>query len=528
MDGKIFNNDDTAQMTAHGITPKEAERQVELFKKARPYLKLVGPCVPGEGITVFSSEEQKALTALYEKERHRRFCLKFVPASGAASRMFKILSAYLNQAGEIERDAVSRKAAAGKTDAKQLLVFMDGISKFAFFQDLSLALSEKGLSMGEFLNKGRFRDIIRLLLKEEGLDYAALPKGLLTFHGYPEGNRTAFEEHLVEAVAYACDASGRCPMHFTVSPEHLKRFEACLHGIEPILEKKYRVNYHVAFSTQKTATDTLAVDLENRPFRLANGRLLFRPGGHGALLENINDLQGDIVFVKNIDNVVPDYLKGETIRWKKITGGYLISIQNRIARYMKELTSGSASGRLLDEASEFLEKDLLIAMPSAMKNANAEEKRHYIMERLDRPVRVCGMVKNAGEPGGGPFWVKDASGGKSRQIVETAQIDPDDAAQQAILAGATHFNPVDLVCGVRNWRGEPFDLRAFVDPDTVFISLKSKDGKELKALEHPGLWNGGMAHWITLFVEVPAITFNPVKTVNDLLRKEHQPLAVSG
>ena len=206
-------------------------------------------------------------------------------------------------------------------------------------------------------------------------------------------------------------------------------------------------------------------------------------------------------------------------------GGYLISIQNRIARYMEELTSGS--GRLLDEATEFLEKDLLIAMPSAMKNANSEERRRYLMERLDRPVRVCGMVKNTGEPGGGPFWVKETSSGKSRQIVETAQIDPDDEAQQAILAGATHFNPVDLVCGVRDWRGEQFDLRDFVDPDTVFISLKSKDGKELKALEHPGLWNGGMAHWITLFVEVPIVTFNPVKTVNDLLRKEHQPLAVS-
>jgi hypothetical protein len=263
--------------------------------------------------------------------------------------------------------------------------------------------------------------------------------------------------------------------------------------------------------------------LENQPFRLTNGRLLFRPGGHGALFENLNDLEGDIVFVKNIDNVVPDYLKNETYAWKKITGGYLISIQNRIAHYMKELASGSTAEELLDTATTFLENDLLIAMPPDMKTADPNKRRRWIMSKLNRPVRVCGMVQNTGEPGGGPFWVESKSGEISRQIVETAQIDPDDDGQQAMLAGSTHFNPVDLVCGVRDWRGEPFDLREYVDPETVFISLKSKDGKELKALEHPGLWNGAMADWVTLFVEVPAITFNPVKTVNDLLRKEHQP-----
>ena len=523
MDGKMFNDDDAEQMTAHGITLEEAERQVGLFKTARPYLKLLGPCVPGEGIRVFSREAQKTLTALYEKERNKRFCLKFVPASGAASRMFKLLLGFLNQAGEIERDAVKKDAAAGQASAEQLLAFMEGIRNFAFFQDLSSVLSEKGHAMEGLLKKGRFREIIRLLLKEEGLNYAGLPKGLLMFHGYPEGSRTAFEEHLVEAVFYACDVSGYCPLHFTVSPEHLERFQTCLDRTSPSGEKKFRVTYDVAFSIQKASTDTLAVDLENQPFRLPDGRLLFRPGGHGALLENVNDLQGDMVFVKNIDNVVPDYLKGETTEWKKIMGGVLISIQNRIAHYMKELASGSTADLLLDEANDFLEKDLLIEASSAMKIANPEERRRRIMDLLNRPVRVCGMVKNTGEPGGGPFWVQDESGEKSLQIVETAQIDPDDRGQQAILAGATHFNPVDLVCGVRNWQGDPFDLMAYVDRNAVCISLKSKDGKELKALERPGLWNGSMAHWITLFVEVPAITFNPVKTVNDLLRKEHQP-----
>ena len=523
MNAHLFNDHDIQQINEHGISLEETERQVALFKAARPYLKLTGPCLPGKGIAVFTREERKTLTTLYEKEKQKRSFTKFVPASGAASRMFKVLLGFLNQPGEIEKNTVNRDAQAGKASAEQLLVFMEGVPRFAFFQDLSLALSKNGMIMEELLSKGLFRDIISLLLKEEGLGYAALPKGLLLFHGYPEGNRTAFEEHLVEAVSYACDAANRCALHFTVSPEHLERFQACLKKVGPIHEKQFGIHYELGFSMQKASTDTLAVDLENRPFRLADGRLLFRPGGHGALLENLNDLQGDIVFIKNIDNVVPDYLKGETTAWKKIAGGYLISIQNRIAHYMKELATESTASGVLDEAAAFLEKDLLVAMPPAVETAGPEERKRWIMRRLNRPVRVCGMVKNTGEPGGGPFWVIGKSGETSLQIVETAQIDPDDKEQQAMLAGSTHFNPVDLVCGVRDWRGEPFDLREFVDPDTVFISLKSKDGKELKALEHPGLWNGSMAHWITLFVEVPAITFNPVKTVNDLLRKEHQP-----
>ena len=523
MSEHLFKDDDIQQMNAHGISLKETERQLALFKTARPYLKLTAPCTPGKGISVLDRDSQESFTALYEKEKRNRSFIKFVPASGAASRMFKVLSAYLNGPGEIKRDRVSRDALAGEASAKQLLVFMEGISKFAFFGELSSVLSGNGLAMGALVNKGAFRDIIRLLLKEEGLGYAALPKGLLLFHQYPEGSRTAFEEHLVEAVSYAGDASNRCALHFTVSPEHLERFQTRLKKVGPAYEKAFGATYHIDFSLQKASTDTLAADLENRPFRLPNGRLLFRPGGHGALLENLNDLQGDIVFIKNIDNVVPDHLKGETYHWKRIAAGFLIFIQNRIARLMEELSAKRVRAGLMEEAAAFLRNDLMIAIPPDVAAAPPEEQKRWIMGRLHRPVRVCGMVKNTGEPGGGPFWVENHGGEKSLQIVETAQIDPDDKGQQAILAGATHFNPVDLVCGVRDWRGKPFDLRKFVDPSTVFISLKSKDGKELKALEHPGLWNGAMAHWITIFVEVPAITFNPVKTVNDLLRKEHQP-----
>ena len=519
----LFDDHDIEQMNARGISLEEAERQVALFKTARPYLKLVGPCVPENGIVLFDREQQKSLAALFEAQHQNRSIVKFVPASGAASRMFKVPSAYLNRPGEIERERVRRDALAGQSSAKQLLIFMEGLTRFAFFQELASIVKKKGLSIEALLQKGFFRDIMRLLLTEEGLGYATLPKGLLLFHQYPERVRTAFEEHLVEAVSYAGDADNRCSLHFTVSPEHLDRFKACLNGVVPAYEDLFDATFQVDFSMQKASTDTLAVDLDNRPFRMPNGRLLFRPGGHGALIENLNDLQADIVFIKNIDNVVPDYLKDETYRWKKIAGGYLISIQNRIAHHMKNLASESTAPALLDKAAEFLKDDLLMAMPKTVERAAADTRKRWIMDRLNRPVRVCGMVKNTGEPGGGPFWVKGKSGETSRQIVETAQIDPDNEEQQAMLAGSTHFNPVDLVCGVRNWQGNPFDLRNFVDPDTAFVSLKSKNGKELKALEHPGLWNGSMAHWITLFVEVPAITFNPVKTVNDLLRKEHQP-----
>jgi len=549
MDKDVFTDKDLEQIGEHGLTIDEVHRQLDLFEMPKRYLKLAGPCTVGDGIMVFDRENMTSLIETYETGGPGHDCLKFVPASGAASRMFKVLLRYLNQEKEITRDAVAMEASAGEGDAKQLLDFIGGLKRFAFFKELKSILSGEGFNVDTLSEKGYFRDILRVLLTEDGLDYANLPKGLLKFHEYPEGSRTAFEEHLVEAVSYVADEDGRCPLHLTVSPEHLNGFDASLKAAGPIYEERYGVVYDVSFSMQAKSTDTLAVKLDNTPFRQEDGRLLFRPGGHGALLKNLNEIHGDIIFIKNIDNVVPDYLKPETFRWKKITGGYLISIQNRIRGYMEKLVSGdadqqkikderptsnierrtsnekqtSALDTLLDEASAFLEEKLLLSIPEPIKGAFPEAKRTYLMESLDRPIRVCGMVKNEGEPGGGPFWVEDETGERSLQIVEPAQIDPDSKEQQDILAASTHFNPVDLVCGVRDWQGRPFDLSRFVDPKTVLISQKSKYGKDLKALEHPGLWNGSMARWITLFVEVPGITFNPVKTVNDLLRKEHQP-----
>ena len=538
----IFTDKDLRQIAGHGLSIDEVHRQLDLFKMPKFFLELAAPCTVGKGIMAFDREEIASLVETYETGAPGHDCVKFVPASGAASRMFKVLLRYLNQGNEITRDAVSMEASAGEGDAKQLLGFMDGLKRFAFFKELKSALSDQGLNVDSLSEKGYFRDILRFLLRDDGLDYANLPKGLLKFHDYPEGSRTAFEEHLVEAASYVADEDGRCPLHITVSQEHMNGFDSCFRAARPVYEERYGVAYDISFSMQAKSTDTLAVKLDNTPFRQEDGRLLFRPGGHGALLKNLNEIDGDIIFIKNIDNVVPDYLKPETFRWKKITGGYLISIQNRIRGYMKRLASGDADHRkikderrtsnekqtsaldtLLDEASAFLEEELLLSIPGPVKSGSPETKRTYLMERLDRPVRVCGMVKNEGEPGGGPFWVEDETGGRSLQIVETAQIDPDSEEQQKILAASTHFNPVDLVCGVCDWQGKPFDLSRFVDPKTVLISQKSKYGKDLKALEHPGLWNGSMARWITLFVEVPGITFNPVKTVNDLLRKEHQP-----
>lgn len=519
----MFTDDDIRQIEDHGLSLEEVNRQLDIFKKPFPYLDLLRPCLTGDGIKVIDTERMRALIETYEREAPKRSCLKFVPASGAASRMFKTPVKFLNQEKEINRESVVAEADGGQKDAQDLLTFMGGIRQFAFFKDLKSMMSRNGLDIDALLEKGQFPEIIRFLLKEPGLNYASLPKGLLKFHTYPEGNRTAFEEHLVEAASYVADRNRKCRLQFTVSREHLGDFEVLLERVRPLYEEKYDASFDVTFSMQKKSTDILAVDLENRPFRQKDGKILFRPGGHGSLIENLNDLEGDIVFIKNIDNVVPDWIKPDTFKWKKILGGYLIDIQSRVFRYLNALSSGAPDDAYLDRVTDFVRDELCLSVPVAKENAPAREKGAFLMETINRPIRVCGMVKNVGEPGGGPFWVRDKSGESSRQIVEMAQIDPDYETHQDILAASTHFNPVDLVCGVSDFEGRPFDLRQYVDPSAVFIAQKSKDGKDLKALEHPGLWNGAMARWITIFVEVPIITFNPVKTVNDLLRKEHQP-----
>jgi hypothetical protein len=518
-----FSQEDRWQMKALGISEEQVRIQIQIFQKSSLYVRLHRPCTIGDGIQQIASDELATYIGLQEKAAREGRFLKFVPASGAASRMFKTPFQIYHQTPTLLSGEIPERAARGDPEEKDFLCFQKGIQRMAFFEDLKTILASNGLQIENLLNQDRWREILEYLLTERGLNYGALPKGLLKFHRYPSGGRTAFEEHLVEAVYTVRDREGICRLHLTVSPEHEEAFRQFLERIKPWYEQHYQSCFEVTFSVQKHSTDTIAVDLENQPFREKDGRILFRPGGHGALLENLNDLQGDLIYLKNIDNVLPDRFKEPTLTWKKVLGGFLLKIKESVNGYVGRLMEGQEDMGLCEEAMAFAQNKLFIPEPRTFKQWMEKEKRDFLLSRLNRPLRVCGMVKNEGEPGGGPFWVEGRDGTLSLQIVESAQVDPQSFKQQAIWASSTHFNPVDLVCAVRDFRDRPFHLERYVDPEAVFISQKSKDGRDLKSMELPGLWNGAMAEWITFFVEVPITTFNPVKTINDLLRPEHQP-----
>jgi len=515
-----FAQEDARFVTESGRSVEEVRRQLRLFEHPPESIQLERPCTPGDGIRVLTGGEVQAA-----HEHWRGACAagrlrKFVPASGAATRMFKALLAIRSEMpDEVERAAVAERA-AGDDDARAVLAFMEGLHRFAFFEDLVRAMGAHDLDTEALAEQGRFGAIIDYLLGPRGLDYDSLPKGLLAFHRYEGTRRTAFEEHLVEAAGYVRDQRGLCRLHFTVSPQHRRRFQTLLERVRPAYERDFDARFEVGFSVQKESTDTIAVDLDNRPFRTDDGGLLFRPGGHGALIENLKDLDADIILIKNIDNVVPDHLKPAVLEWKKVLAGYLVALQQTIFAHVATLGREPAAAASIDDAERFAHDALGVALPAT---GSAAERRAVALRLLNRPIRVCGMVRNTGEPGGGPFWVRGRDGRCSLQIVESAQVKADSKEQRAIFAASTHFNPVDLVCGVRDWQGRPFDLTRYVDRDAVFLSQKSRNGRPLKALELPGLWNGGMADWTTIFVEVPGITLCPVKTINDLLRPEHQP-----
>jgi uncharacterized protein DUF4301 len=504
--GDLFSPRDLAQMASLGISREEAARHVELFRNPPPYTRVIRPCTPGDGIRTLS-ETDEPLLKLFAGAARQGKVGRFVPASGAATRMFKALLEFLND--------------EGKEPSGEVRTFFDNLPRFAFYEALRDAMARDGLELDETLRVGDLRTVLACLLTDRGLGYADLPKGLLLFHRYPDGPRTPFEEHLVETAETLRDEAGVCRLHFTVPPENEDSFRELLETARPRLEARYQVLFEVSFSHQKHSTDTLAVDPEDRPFRLEDGTLLFRPGGHGALLENLGSLGEDgwdLVQLKNIDNVVRDDRKPLVNRWKMLLGGLLVSLREQAFRLLEELEEGEG----IDEAARFLEGELSRPLPGDFEPWSAGEKRRFLIDALDRPLRVCGVVRNQGEPGGGPFWVESPEGGVSLQIVETSQIDPKSPEQQASLQGSTHFSPVDIVCALRDRHGRPYDLRRFVDPATVFIASKSHEGRPLKALERPGLWNGAMAGWNTVFVAVPVETFAPVKTVLDLLRPEHQ------
>jgi hypothetical protein len=505
----MFSLDETEQIQRQGSSIQQVEKQLECIGKGFPFLKLYGSASAEKGIIVVSPEEQKAYIEAWDdylNENHQ--VTKFVPASGAASRMFKDLFEFLE----------------GKSDTPESVFikrFFDHIHRFAFAQDLNTAcLRNTGQDLDKLIKSGEYKAIIRNLLLPEGLNYGSLPKGLLQFHAYANGPRKAVVEHLVEGALYARNKNGKVHVHFTVSPEHRSLFEAEVKASTLSVEKEYGVRLHIEFSEQKVSTDTIAADTFNQPFH-EKGKLVFRPGGHGALIENMNDLNSDVVFVKNIDNIVPDRLKDFTVKNKKLLAGILVSLQKQVFEYIRLIDSGQYTQAQLLEIIHFLHDRLFTRNPET-KTMEDSELAIYLRSKLNRPIRVCGMVRNEGEPGGGPFWAYNTDGTVSLQILESSQIDLNDPEKKAMFEQGTHFNPVDLVCAIKNYQGKKFDLLKHVDPQTGFISLKSKNGKELRALELPGLWNGAMSDWNTLFVEVPALTFNPVKTVNDLLREEHQ------
>ena len=511
----MFNPIDLEQLKSHGVSTQDAQNQLDNFKAGFPYLNIVKPAKVGDGIIRLECSEVDDLVELFKGYEGSRY--KFVPASGAATRMFKHLFEFLEDYPSRGEDCFNDKS------FNSIWYFLEYIKNFAFFNTLQKELEKNRYNLDEILKNRDYSTLLKALLQPYALNYGNLPKGLIEFHQYPDGARTAFEEHLVEGAQYARMPNNETYIHLTVSPEHKTGFEELANRIIKSYGETYGVKFFIEYSEQKPSTDTIAVDENNEIFRDSSGKLVFRPGGHGALLENLNDINADLVFIKNIDNVVPDHLKPQTVLYKKALAGLLISYQSLIFDYLNQLQEeDDISIELLHEILDFTINELCI-FPSKSLNLNDTNVLYeYLIGKLNRPIRVCGMVKNEGEPGGGPFWATNPDGSVSLQIVESSQIDLNDPARKEIFSLSTHFNPVDLVCGLTDVDGNKFDLLKFRDPNTGFISLKSKDGRQLKAQELPGLWNGAMSDWNTIFVEVPLITFNPVKTVNDLLREQHQ------
>lgn len=506
----MFTDADKKQIESRGISIARVEHQLEQIKQGFPFLRLEGAASVEMGIVVPNETEQQIARQKWEdyKKEGKHKVVKFVPASGAASRMFKNMFAFLTADYDTPSTDFEKK-------------FFADIKQFAFFKTLDKKCqSNHGKTVDQLITEGNYKAVVANMLNNEGMNYGQLPKGMLLFHNYKDDARTPMEEHLVEAALYA-SVDGEANIHFTVSHDHLDLFEKKVAEKKDYYEQKFGIHYNISFSEQKPSTDTIATNPDNTPFRNEDGSLLFRPGGHGALIENLNDIDADIVFVKNIDNVVPDRLKAETVLWKQIIAGVLVETQQKAFAYMQALDSGSYNHSKLEEIIRFVQRDLC-CRNADLKHFEDAELVSYLKRKLNRPIRVCGVVKNVGEPGGGPFFAYNADGSVSLQILESSQIDKSNAYYVKMFTDGTHFNPVDLVCAIKDYEGNAFNLVDYVDESTGFISSKSKNGRELKALELPGLWNGAMSDWNTIFVEVPLSTFNPVKTVNDLLRDSHQ------
>ena len=507
---------DIKQLLKSNIPERKIIEQMLLFNQGVPFIKLISPATISNGIKIINTREKSIIFEAFETAKTDGRISKFVPASGAATRMFKSLIKVYNTLDKINDKTLDFKY----FDHSEVAFFLASIHKFAFFNDLKKNLAGQGHDIERLLTQGEYREILKAVLTKEGLGYAKLPKGLVKFHRYYKCSKTPFEEHLTEAAEYCRDENGVARIHFTVPDDYRTIIEEHCKNASSIV-KKQGIKFDISFSIQKDTTRTIAVDLENKAFRTSSDSLLFRPGGHGALLENLNDLQGDIIFLKNIDNLAPGVRKKATNKYKVILGGFLIKLQDQIFEYLDRLEKNQISDEFEAELEVFCASDIFISLPDDFNDYNKEKKSAFFFSQLNRPIRVCGMVENQGASGGGPFWVEDSEKRQSLQIVESAQVDRKDPYQNRVLKKSTHFNPVDIVCGVRDFKGQPFNLMDYADHSACFISAKTKEGHDLKAMELPGLWNGGMANWITVFIEVPITTFNPVKSINDLLQPVH-------
>ncbi|MGZ0015385.1 DUF4301 family protein [Yeosuana sp. AK3] len=514
----MFSEKDKIQIKSHGLTTDAIEAQVTYIKSGMVYSNLKEAATIGNGILKIENTQASYYIKLFEAKRDALSMVKFIPASGAATRMFKFLFQFLN---DYRLNHESIEDYAKRTGNKDIIEFFNELEKLPFYELVISKIHEKVSNYNQMSYEERCVEFVKTMLDEEQLNYSFYPKGLLPFHKYKTHVATAFEEHFFEAAFYA-SSHNLANLHLTVSNAHQENFQKELNHIIQEVERKTKHQFKVSFSNQKSVTDTIALTLNNEIYREPDGSILFRPSGHGALLENLNDLDYDIVFIKNIDNLVVNDQLEEVCNHKKILAGILLEAQEQVFKFLKLLDIGNLDDNDIHAVTKFITKTLNIVIAPDFEFSSLESKIFYLKDKLNRPIRVCGMVKNEGEPGGGPFWVTDSDGAVSLQIIEFAQIDISKSDQKSIVESATHFNPTDLVCGVKNYRGEPFNLMDYVDHKAAFITDKTQAGTHIKALELPGLWNGSMAYWNSIFVEVPLNTFNPVKTVNDLLRSSHQ------
>ena len=512
-----LSSSDFIYIQEYGIPIVTIQKQLNFFKEGIPKADLVSPATLSNGILKLSEKDFLEKASFFDANKSGLKLNKFVPASGAASRMFKFLNEFLNEF-DLENESIN--AYINQKKANKLAVFIVGMEKFPFFDAIDSKLRAEFSDFDTLDRSLKNYYFIKLLLSSDHFDFANKPKGILPFHKYKTYIATPVEEHLWECAHYS-SAKNASNLHFTVSESHQKHFENIIDSVRSKIEKESDVVINVSYSYQNKRTDTIAVSMKNKPFRDEKGQLVFRPGGHGALIENLNNLEADLVFIKNIDNVIQNNVEKISL-YKKGLAGILLATQQQVFRYLNDLDSVKVEPELIDEIILFSKEKLNITMNDDFHSQNLESKVIELQTLINSPIRVCGMVKNEGEPGGGPFWVRNDQGAVSLQIVESSQVDLDNDNQKAILNAATHFNPVDLVCGIKNYKKEKFDLTQFVDNNSGFIVEKNVAGKSIKGYELPGLWNGAMANWLTVFVQVPLITFNPVKTVNDLLKPPHQ------